>query len=141
MKNTDAAQLIETILNSMRNNPAQFQFSVNVTTVGAMGVGGPGGHGIVGIANGPGSIGFSASASAPSQMTLQIAEQRTNQELNAQFAQIDQALQEILAGLKTNSITPEKKETILDRLKKTWMPKVLVSVISVILEKAVEAAL
>ena len=140
MKNTEAMQLIETILLSMRSNPAQFQFSVNVTTVGAVGVGGSGGHGIVGIANG-GGIGFSASASAPSQMTLQIAEQRANQELNAQFDQIDQALQEILAGLKTNSITPEKKETILDRLKKTWMPKVLVSLVSVILEKTLEAAL
>jgi hypothetical protein len=105
-----------------------------------MGVGGPGGPGIVGIANG-GGIGFSASASAPSQISLQIAEQRANQELNAQFAQIDQTLQELIASLKANSITPEKKETTLERLKKTWMPKVLVSVISVILEKTLEAAL
>lgn len=108
MRNAEAVQLIETILLSMRSNPAQFQFSVNVTTVGAMGVGGPGGPGIVGIANG-GGIGFSASASAPSQMTLQIAEQRANQELNAQFASIDQALQELIASLKANSITTEKK--------------------------------
>lgn len=92
----------------MRNNPAQFQFTVNITTVGAMGVGGAGGHGIVAAANAPGSVGFSATASAPSQMQIQIAEQRANQELNAQFARIEQVLQAIAAGLREQTITREK---------------------------------
>lgn len=141
MKNTVAVQLIETILNSMRNNPAQFQFSVNVTTVGAMGVGGSGGHGIVATANAPGSVGLYASATAPSQMTLQIAEQHANQELNNQFAKIDQVLQEIIAELRANTITPEKKDSFLNRLAKTWLPKVLISTVTVVIEKVLEAAL
>jgi hypothetical protein len=139
MKDTDAIRLIETILTSMRTNPAQFQFAVNITTVGAMGVGGSGGHGIVAIANAPGSTGFSASASAPSQMTIQIAEQRANQELNTQFAKIDQVLQQIVAELKSKIITTEKIDNFLQQLKQTWFPKVLVSVITFILEKVVES--
>ena len=64
MNHTDAVKIIEAILTSMRENASQFNFNVNVTTVGAMGVGGPGGHGIVAVANGPGSVGFSADMTA-----------------------------------------------------------------------------
>jgi hypothetical protein len=133
MENTEAVQIITTILNSMRDNPAQFQFSVNVTTAGAMGVGGQGGHGIVATANAPGSVGFSATASAPPQMTIQIAEQQANQELNSQFSQIEQALQSIISELQANTITQEKKDSFLGQLKNTWMPNVIVSVISFVL--------
>ncbi len=134
MNNNEAAFLVETMLKSMRENPAQFNFSVNVTTVGAMGIGGPGGAGIVGIANGPG-VGVYASASAPSQMTIQIAEQRANQELNAQFAKIQSFLEAIISDLKNNTMSREKSETFVGKLKSTWLPNVVVTAIAAILEQ------
>ena len=134
MNNNEAAFLVEVILKSMMENPAQFHFSVNVTTVGAMGIGGPGGAGIVGIANGPG-VGVYASASAPSQMQIKIVEERANQELNAQFAQIQTILESIIAELKSNTLSREKSESFVGKLKSTWFPNALVTAIAAILEK------
>jgi hypothetical protein len=130
MNNLDAAKIVEAVLTSMRQNPGQFNFHVNVTTVGAMGVGGPGGHGIVAVANGPGSVGFSASSSAPTQMQIQIAEQRANQELNAQFAQIQAVLEAMLAELNAQTLDRAKADSFLGQLKATWLPNVLGGVIS-----------
>ncbi len=134
MNNNEAAFLVEIMLKSMRENPAQFNFSVNVTTVGAMGIGGPGGAGIVGIANGTG-VGVYASASAPSQMQIQIVEQRANQELNAQFTKIQSVLEAIIADLKNNTMSHEKSETFMGKLKSTWLPNVVVTAIAAILER------
>lgn len=118
----------------MRENPAQFNFTVNVTTVGAMGIGGPGGPGIVGIANGPG-VGVYASASAPSQMQIQISEQRANQELNAQFTKIQSILESIIMELENTTISREKSETFIGKLKSTWLPNVVIATIAAILEQ------
>lgn len=134
MNNNEAAFLIQTMLKSMRENPAQFNFTVNVTTVGAMGIGGPGGAGIVGIANGPG-MGVYASASAPSQMQIQISEQRANQELNAQFTKIQSILESIITELENTTISREKSETFIGKLKSTWLPNVVIATIAAILEQ------
>jgi len=134
MNNNEAAFLIQTMLKSMRENPAQFNFTVNVTTVGAMGIGGPGGPGIVGIANGPG-VGVYASASAPSQMQIQISEQRANQELNAQFTKIQSILESIIMELENTTISREKSETFIGKLKSTWLPNVVIATIAAILEQ------
>ena len=132
MNPSEGAQLIETMLESMKRNPAQFQFNVNVTTVGAMGVGGPGGHGIVGIANGPG-VGVYASASAPSAMQIQIAEQSANQQLNTQFQAIQRTLEAIVQELKTQAMSAEKRDGFIGQLKTTWLPNVLVTLVASIL--------
>ncbi|PXX14033.1 hypothetical protein [Nitrosomonas ureae] len=134
MNNNEAAFLIQTMLKSMRENPAQFNFTVNVTTVGAMGIGGPGGAGIVGIANGSG-VGVYASASAPSQMQIQISEQRANQELNAQFTKIQSILESIITELENTTISREKSETFIGKLKSTWLPNVVIATIAAILEQ------
>ena len=133
LSNNDAIQLIETILKSLRNDPAQFQFSVNVTTVGAMSIGGGGGAGIVGIGGGPGSIGFSAAASAPSQMTIDIAKQNATKEMNSQVNKIVLILQQIVDELRAKTITKGKKENFLAQLSNTLLPEALKNVISVIL--------
>jgi hypothetical protein len=132
MTNDEAVSLIQAMLASMRANPSQFHFDVNVTTVGAMGIGGPGGHGIVGIANGPG-VGVYASASAPSAVQIQIAERSANDRLNAEFGTIQQALEGIIQELKNQSMTIAKRDGFLAQLKSTWLPNVLVTILGSIL--------
>ncbi len=138
MTHNEAASLIETMLNSMKQNPAQFNFNVSVTTVGAMGIGGSGGHGIVGIANGPG-VGVYASASSPTAAQIEIAQQSANSELNAQFQVIQSVLENIVSELRFQTISAQKKETFLAQLKKTWLPNVLVTLISSIITNALGA--
>jgi hypothetical protein len=133
MKNSDAIKILETILTSMRQKPNQFNFNYTVTAVGAVGVGRSGGHGIVAIANGPGSVGFTASASAPTQYQIQAAEQYANKEMNAQFSKIQTVLESILGELKANTLDKMKSDSFLSQLKDTWLPNVLSSVISTVL--------
>lgn len=136
MKTTEAAELVEVILESMRRNPAQFVFHVEVTTVGAIGVGGPGGHGIVGIANGPG-VGVYASASAPTTMQIQISERAANEELNVQFQAAQRALEAIVQELRAQTMSAEKRDSFVAQLKSTWLPNVLVSLVTAILSGAI----
>lgn len=132
MNSSEGAQLIEAMLDSMRRNPAQFHFNVNVTPVGAMGVGGPGGHGIVGIANGPG-VGVYASASSPSAIQIQVTEQSANQQLNTQFQAIQHTLEAIVQDLKAQAMSAEKRDGFVGQLKTTWLPNVLVTLVASIL--------
>lgn len=133
MKNSDAVKIIEAILASMRQNPSQFNFSYTVRATGAIGVGGSGGHGIVAIANGPGSIGFQATASAPTHYEIRAAESYANNEMNAQFSKIQKVLESMLEELEANTLDRTKADSFLSQLKDTWLPNVLSSVISIVL--------
>lgn len=136
MNSQEAANLIQTILDSMRANPAQFNFNVSVKTVGAIGVGGPGGPGIVGIAHG-GGIGFQASASSPSNMQIQIAQQQANQQINEQARVALQILESILQELRAQSLSAEKRDGFLAQLRTTWLPNVIVSLVGTILSAVI----
>lgn len=133
----DSKKIIETILTSMRENPAQFQFNLKVQTTGAMGIGGSGGHGIVATANAPGSVGFSASASSPTEMTMKMAEQHANKEIEAKFLQVDNLLQQILLELERNTIDNQKRESFIGQLKSSWIPNMVVSLVSLALSATV----
>jgi hypothetical protein len=129
MTNIEAANIVTTILESMRQNPAQFHFNVNVSTIGAMGIGGSGGPGIVGIAHG-GGVGFSATASSPSQVQIQFAQGQANTAINQQWAQIEKTLEQLVAELRTSTLTQENADGFLGSLKKTWLPNVVVTVLT-----------
>ena len=136
MNTQEAANLIQSILDSMKANPAQFNFNVSVTTVGAMGIGGSGGAGIVGIAHG-GGIGFQASASSPSSVQIQIAQQQANAEINAQASVALTALESIVQELRSQSISAAKRDGIVAQLKTTWLPNVIVTLVGAILSSVI----
>ena len=129
MTNIEAANIVATILESMRRNPAQFHFNVNVSTIGAMGIGGSGGPGIVGIAQG-GGVGFSASATAPSQVQIQFSQGQADAAINQQWAQIEKTLEQLVAELRASTLTRAKADGFLGSLKKTWLPNVVVAALT-----------
>jgi hypothetical protein len=135
MKTHEAASLIQSILESMRGNPAQFNFNVSIRTVGAIGIGGAGGPGIVGIAQG-GGIGFQVSASSPTTAQVQIAQQQANAEINAQAALALSALESIVKELESQSLTAAKRDGFVEQLKSTWLPNVVVTLVAEILKSA-----
>jgi hypothetical protein len=135
MNTEEAAFLIRTIADSMRANPAQFSFNVSVRTVGAIGIGGQGGPGIVGIAQG-GGIGFQASASSPTTTQIQIAHQQASAEINAQAAAALAALDAIVKELQSQSLTAAKRDGFIAQLKSTWLPNVVVTLVAAILGSA-----
>jgi hypothetical protein len=129
MTNIEAANIVATILESMRRNPAQFHFNVNVSTIGAMGIGGSGGPGIVGIAQG-GGVGFSATAASHSQVQIQFAQGQADATINQQWAQIEKTREQLVAELRTSTLTRENADSFLGSLKKTWLPNVVITALS-----------
>jgi hypothetical protein len=136
MNTQEATTLIQSILDSMKTNPTQFNFNVSVKTIGAMGIGGPGGAGIVGIANG-GGIGFQASAASPSSMQIEIAQQQANAHINAQADVALNALESIVQELRNQSMSVAKRDGFIAQLKTTWLPNVVVTLVGAILSSAI----
>ena len=130
MKTEEAAELIEAIVTSLRGNPSQFNIHYNVSAVGAIGIGGAGGHGIVGIANGPG---VGVYASAPTTVQMQRIEQQANVEMNKEFQVIQQTLEAIIKDLRSQSQTTAKREGFVAQLKDSWLPNVVVTLVAAIL--------
>ena len=91
----------------MRRSPAQFNFNVNVSPVGAMEIGGSGGPGIVGIARG-GGVGFSATAVSPSPAEIKFTQGQANAVINQQWAQIERTLEQLITELRRSTLTQEK---------------------------------
>ncbi|WP_346814889.1 hypothetical protein [Aeromonas hydrophila] len=135
MKTSEAEALIRVVLDSIRSNPHQFNFNVTVKPVGAMGIGGAGGPGIVGIANG-GGIGFQVSSS-PSQVQIQIAHEQAEQAISKQADIVFQTLESILQELRSQTMSAEKSVSFIAQLKSTWIPNVLISLIGTILQASI----
>ncbi len=129
MEPKEAAVIIDKIIESLRRNPGQFNINVNVSTAGAIGIGGPGGSGIVGIAQG-GGTGFRASASAPSAAQIKIGQQAGLQQVSSELSQMLSVLEQLKTELLSQPPSKSKIKSFLDSIKGKWLPEVVVSVVS-----------
>ena len=136
MKPKEAAQVIDAIVKSLRDNPTQFHVNVGITMAGAVGIGGMGGPGIVGIAQG-GGVGFSASASAPGQVAIDIAQQQGIAQLDAEYGALLTTLEEIKAEVLKSNPSKMKANGLLKRLVGTWIPDVIVAVVAKVVATAI----
>ena len=136
MKPKEAAQVIDAIVKSLRENPTQFPINVGISMAGAVGIGGAGGPGIVGIAQG-GGVGFSASASAPSQVAINIAQQQGLAQLDAEYNALLSTLEEIKVELLKSDPSKMKADRLLNRLVGTWIPDVVINVVAQLIAAAV----
>ena len=127
MQPMEAAQIIEAVVKSLRAKPGQFH--LNVMVAGAVGVGGLGGHGIVGIAEG-GGVGVLASASAPSQMTVNIAQGRAEAQFGAELEQLLAMLEEIKSEILKPLPSKARADGLVKRLVGTWLPDTIVAVVA-----------
>lgn len=127
MQAQEAADVINQMLKSLRANRGQFSIKINVSTAGAIGVGGAGGPGIVGVAQG-GGVGFSATAAAPNAMTIQIAQDQGLQKFDGQFEQMLGVLDAIKAEFTKPAPSKAKVTQLLGSLDK-WVPPVIAAVL------------
>jgi hypothetical protein len=128
MKPKEAVLVLDEMIKSLRQNPSQFNIKVEVNTAGAVGIGGSGGHGIVGIAQG-GGTGFSATASTPSQMTLNIATDAADSQLRGEMDALVATLEEIKTELARPHASADKAHGLLKRVG-NWVPNVIVAVVA-----------
>ncbi|HVN67513.1 MAG TPA: hypothetical protein VMT55_04005 [Candidatus Sulfotelmatobacter sp.] len=125
IKKQETISVLETIINSIQQNPNQFK--LNITTIGTVGIGRPGSPGIIGIANGTGgtNIGFQSNATTSN----------INIEKNVGGA-IDEQVSKALLLLKDLKIQIESEKpdesaikSILDKIQSSILPEFLSKVL------------
>jgi len=127
MRPHHAAQVIESIVDSLKGNPEQFQFSVNVSVTGMAASAHGGDIGAIGIAQG-GGTGVRATASM-NDAHIQIAQRKANAAISEECQSLLNALSEIAQELKTESPDQSKVQRIYESLKGGWIPGVITSVV------------
>jgi hypothetical protein len=122
-----AAQVIESIVESLKNNPNQFQFNVHVSATGMTATSQGGGVGAIGIAQG-GGTGIRATAST-NDAQIQIAQRKADVAINEEFQSLLNALSEIAHEMRAESPDQSKVKRIYESLKGKWIPGVITSVV------------
>jgi Trk-type K+ transport system membrane component len=128
MNLTEAAKVIDEIINSIKDNPAQFQLSINVIGQQVTSHGGTG-MSISVTGGGPGSttIGNKVTVGGAS---VEIAQQRGKQAMNEQFNALLNTLNAISEQLKVREPDKSLIQRLTSSLKNTWVPGVIVGVVS-----------
>jgi hypothetical protein len=123
MTPTEAADLIESMVASLKTNPGQFNIAVNVIGQQAISHGGIGMQ-VTAVGGGPGSTTIGNQVSMNGAQ-VQIAQQRGLQAMEQQFGALVETLQSIAAQLR--SPTPDRSfiRKTMDSLKNTWVPGVI----------------
>jgi hypothetical protein len=132
----EAAEIIEAVAGSVKENPSQFHFELNITGTRATAIGGGTGLSVQAIGGGPGSktIGFQSSMSSSSG-DIEIARKTANAAIRKEMLALAEALDNLAAELRL--ATPNKKRItqILDSLKESWVPNTITSVVANIISK------
>jgi len=122
-----AAQVIESIVDSLKRNPDQFQFNVKVSVTGMTAISHNGGVGAIGIAQG-GGTGIRATASM-NDAQIQIAQRKADAAISEEYQSLLNSLSEIAQELKTELPDQSKVKRIYESLKGKWIPGVITSVV------------
>ena len=131
MENAEAANIIRSVANSIRNNPGQFHIEINVTGQHVESHGGTGSS-ITAIGGGAGSNTIGQIVSVDGSQ-INIAQKMGNQAMDEQLRQLANALDSIAVQLESPSPDKGIIKRTYESLKNTWVPGVITSVIGNVL--------
>ena len=135
MNTTEAAELIEGIIDSIKSDPSQFHLSINVTGQQVTSYGGTGMHiSVTGGGAGSTTIGNKVSLSGAS---VEIAHQQGVQAINEQMNALFRTLTEISQQLRSQSPDKSLIQRLVGSLKNTWVPGVIVGMVGNAVSKAI----
>lgn len=128
MNKTDAIALIETIINSIERESGQFHIEVSVT---GQKISSSGGIGAIISATGgePGSTTIGQTISMGGSQ-IEFARKAATQEMQQQIQALLTSLKEIVVELSHRSPDKSRIQSILDSLKETWVPPLIVSLVA-----------
>lgn len=131
MKKEEAITIIQSMIDSLTNNPNQFTFTVNITGTQVTSTGGGTGLNIVVTGGGVGSktVGFQSTVNGNN---IDIAQGQANAKIQNDLTQIISILKSIKDGL-LNDKSKSDMENLYHSLKNTWLPGIATSVIGNIL--------
>ncbi len=134
MEILEAAELIDAIARSIRENPSQFHLEVNVIGPQSTAVGGGVGLSVQARGGGPGSttIGYQSTISGAN---IEIAQKAANGAIRQEMSALVQALNNLTSELRSTSPDKKRINAILDSLKQSWVPNVITSVVANIITR------
>jgi len=135
MDKKDAIELIEAIINSIEQEPAQFYIEVSVIGQQISSSGGIGLQ-ISATGGGPGSTTIGQSVSTGNAQ-LKFAHKTAIQGMEQQTQALLSALRSIVAELNNPSPKKSKIRGILDSLKESWVPPLIVSLVTTAVAKSI----
>jgi len=136
MEIEEAVSIIEEMIQSLKNNPNQFD--INVTVTGQQNIS----HGrgtalsITAKGGGPGSTTIGQKVSVD-VADVHILQNRGKQVINAQFNALLQTLDKIARQLQSSSPDKNVIKQLYNSLKNTWVPDLIVSIVGSLLNKAI----
>ena len=122
-----AAQVLDSIVDSLKQNPSQFHFNVNVSATGMSATSHGGGIGAIGIAQG-GGTGIHASASM-NDAQIHIAQSKADGAINEECQLLLDTLSEIAKEFRAKSPNKSKLKRMYESIKGTWVPGIITSVV------------
>ena len=131
----NAVDIIEGIIQSLRDNPKQFNISIHVTGQKITSYGGTGlSITATGGESGSNTIGQVVSANGAN---IQISQERGMQAMDDKFNALLQTLKKISIELQSSSPDKGIIKQLYNSLTNTWVPGIIVSVISKLLTKVI----
>lgn len=136
MEVNEATQLIEAIAKSIKQNPGQFHFTVNVTGTRATSIGGGTGLSVRVTGGGPGSqtTGFQSSISGAN---IEIAQRAADAAVSKQMSELVETLNNLASELRRPIPNKTSISSMLASLKQTWVPNVIASLVANIITRVV----
>ena len=136
MNAKEAAEIIDSMIESIRTYPNQFQIEVNVTGQSISSVGGGIGAIISATGGEPGSTTIGQKISMNGGQ-INIAQKAGIGAMNQQMRTLIDALSAISQELKSQNPDKAKISKIHQSLKNTWVPQLIISMLSLIFAKAI----
>ena len=140
MKQAEAISLIQAIADSIKRNPGQFRFEINITGTSATSIGGGTGISVnvTGGRAGSNTIGFQSKVNGTN---IQIAQKTADEAIRREMTWLNNQLQTIIDELKSQSPSHGNLQKVYRSLVNTWVPGFIISVIGNILTMALGISL
>ena len=132
---TEAADIVQTISESLKSNPDQFHIKINVTGQQITSHGGTGLK-ITATGGGPKSTTVGQIVSMGGAQ-IEILRDKADQAMTKQITALINSLDVISEELRSSSPDKSKIQHLIDPLKGTWVPGVIICVLSNILSSAI----
>ncbi len=131
----EAAAVVQAMSDSLRSDPHQFYVSVNVVGQNITSYGGTGLE-ITAIGGGPGSSTVGQEVSLDGA-AIRVSKDQAEQAMREEVTALVNSLDAIAVELRSSSCDKSEIQSILDSLKDTWVPGVIIGVLSNVLSAAI----
>lgn len=136
MKANEAAEIIESMIASIEANPDQFNIEVNVTGLSVTANSCATGLIVSAVGGEQGSTTTGMEISISSSQ-VDLAQKRGTEVMNQQIQTLVDSLSELANELRAKETGKAKVSKILRSLKDTWVPQIIIAVLSNILAKSI----